>query len=123
MVTLMARPIEAPAPPSAGLTIVRASELQVQGNQRFRQEDYISAIDCYSKALSALSLAGEADASLCREMRLAALLSRAACLLHNERRERDLGQGFSNKAIEDCDLLVLVLAERGAVHCQQCGFS
>ena len=102
--SLVKRPIDVPLPAGAGKSACRAAELLVHGNQEFRLEAYVSAIDSYSKGLVAVATAaGEGDLE---PMRIALLLNRAACLLHNDSREEDLGQSYSNKALQDCDAVL-----------------
>eukprot|EP01043_Picozoa_sp_COSAG02_P028873 COSAG02_NODE_1772_length_10984_cov_8.166651_1_plen_311_part_10 len=102
--SLVQRPIDVPLPAGAGKSACRAAELLVNGNQEFRMGSYVSAIDSYSKGLVAAATAtGEGDL---QPMRTAMLLNRAACLLHNETREENLGQSYSNKALQDCDAVL-----------------
>lgn len=102
--SLVQRPIDVPLPAGAGKSACRAAELLVNGNQEFRMGSYVSAIDSYSKGLVAVATAtGEGDL---QPMRTAMLLNRAACLLHNETREENLGQSYSNKALQDCDAVL-----------------
>ncbi len=102
--SLVKRPIDVPLPAGAGKSACRAAELLVNGNQEFRIGSYVSAIDSYSKGLVATATAtGEGDL---QPMRNAMLLNRAACLLHNESREENLGQSYSNKALQDCDTVL-----------------
>lgn len=102
--SLVQRPIDVPLPAGAGKSACRAAELLVNGNQEFRMGSYVSAIDSYSKGLVAAATAtGEGDL---QPMRTAMLLNRAACLLHNEAREENLGQSYSNKALQDCDTVL-----------------
>lgn len=102
--SLVKRPIDVPLPAGAGKSACRAAELLVHGNQEFRLGAYVSAIDTYSKGLVAVATAtGEGNLE---PMRIALLLNRAACLLHNDSREEDLGQSYSNKALQDCDTVL-----------------
>jgi tetratricopeptide (TPR) repeat protein len=98
------RPLDVPLPDGAGKSACRAAELLVHGNQEFRMGSYVSAIDDYSKGVVACATAtGECDLE---PMKAAMLLNRAACLLHNESREENLGQSYSNKALQDCDTVL-----------------
>lgn len=102
--SLVKRPVDAPLPAGAGKSACRAAELLVHGNQEFRLGSFVSAIDSYSKGLVAVATAtGEVDLE---PMRIAMLLNRAACLVHNESREENLGQAYSNKALQDCDTIL-----------------
>lgn len=103
--SLVKRPNDVPLPTGAGKSACRAAELLVHGNQEFRMGSYVSAIDSYSQGLVAVSTATGGEGDL-EPMRIAILLNRAACLLHNESREENLGQSYSNKALQDCDIVL-----------------
>ena len=100
--TRTSRPLDAALPEGAGKSTCRAMELLCDGNTEFRIEGYVSAVDSYSKGLVALSMAGsEGNPEALLAMKIACLLNRASCLLANERREGNLGQSYSNKALQD----------------------
>ena len=111
--TRTSRPLDAQLPEGAGKATCRAMELLVHGNNEFRIDSYVSAIDSYSKGLVALSMAGSAEGhpEALHAMKVACLLNRASCLLHNERREGNLGQSYSNKALQDSQTVLALEPE------------